>query len=197
MARILQPSSLIALCFCAAAALAAEQWQPIDPTELARKTPKVDAAADAEAIFWDIRVEDRLDGGGLTLVLNNYVRIKIYTERGKEQYSTVEIPRFGQRRIRDIAGRTIKADGSTVDLKKDAIFERDLVKTKRAKVKGTTFVLPNVDVGDVIEYRYREVRDGEAADDMRLYFQRELPMWLATYHLKPLELPTLAGGLSS
>jgi hypothetical protein len=171
------------------AVAAAGSWRPVDPAELAQKTPKVEPGADAEAIFWDVKIEDTARGGDLELVMNHYIRIKIFTDRGREAYSTVEIEQIGKRRIEDVAGRTIKSDGSTIELKKDSIFDRDLAKTKGAKVKGKSFVMPNVEVGDIIEYRYREVRHDEIATHMRLYYQRELPMWNVTYHLKPLNIP--------
>jgi len=169
----------------------ASEWRPIDPAELAQKTPKIDPAADAEAIFWDTRIEDRYLHTEVSLVLEHYIRIKIFTDRGKELYSTVEIPHYGKRRIIDVAGRTIKPNGSAVELHKDAIFDRELIKNKALKLHGVTFALPNVEVGDVIEYRYREVRDDEIVSHMRLLFQRELPMWSVSYHLKPLNLPWL------
>jgi hypothetical protein len=175
----------------------AESWRPVDPAELGQKTPKVEPGADAEAIFWDIKLEDTLNGGDLRLTLNHYIRIKIFTEHGKEKYSNVEIEQVGKRYFSDIGGRTIKADGSIIELKKDGIFERDLVKAKGAKVRGKTFTLPNVEVGDIIEYRYREHRDNELASYMRLYFQRDLPMWNVTYHLKPLVLPWLPYAMRS
>src|SRR6185312_11217860 len=100
------------------------------------------------------------------------------------------------RSIHDVAGRTIKPDGTIIELKKDAIFDRELVKTKGSKLKGTTFTLPNVAAGDIIEYRYRELRENEVAN-MRLYFQRELPMWNVTYHLKPLNIPWLPFAMRS
>jgi hypothetical protein len=170
-------------------------WRPVDKYELSQKEPKVDSSADAEIIFWDVRIEDRLQGSDLSLALNHYIRIKIFTERGKEEYSTVEIPRYGKRSISEVAGRTIKADGSDIEVKKDAIFDRELIKTKGFKVSGKTFALPNVEVGDIIEYRYRETRDNEIASHMRLYFQREIPIWNVTYHLKPLNLPWLPYGM--
>lgn len=172
-------------------------WLPVGTAELSRKTPRLDKAADAEAIFWDVRIEDRLMGGDLSLTMIHYIRIKIYTERGKEQYSTVEIPRFGKRSISEVAGRTIKSDGTAIELKKDAIFDRELVKTKGLKLRGKTFVLPNVEPGDIIEYRYRETRDGEVASHMRLQFQREIPLWSVTYHLKPLSVPWLPFNMRS
>jgi hypothetical protein len=173
------------LCALPLAPVFAADWRVIDPTELSQKTPKVEPNADAEAIFWDVRVEDRQQGGDLSLSLVHYIRIKIFTDRGKE-HATIEIPEVGRRRVSDVAGRTIKADGSIIELKKDAIFDRELAKTKGAKVRGKTFVLPNVETGDIIEYRYRETHDNETASYMRLYFQRDLPMWNVTYHVKPL-----------
>jgi len=170
---------------------AAADWRPIDPAELAQKTPRIDPAADAEAIFWDTKIEDRVMGGDVSLALIQYVRIKIFTERGKELYATVEIPRYGKRAIMDVAGRTIKPDGSVFELKKDSIFDRELIKNKALKLHGVTFALPNVEVGDIVEYRYKEVRDDEIVSHMRLLFQRELPMWTVTYHLKPLQLSWL------
>ena len=184
-------AALALLSFLIAAPARASDWRPVDPGELAQKTPKIDPAADAEAIFWDTRVEDRYQGSDVSLALNHYVRIKIFTERGKELHSTIEIPRFGKRLILDVAGRTIKPDGSTIELKKDAIFDRELIKNKALKLHGIAFALPNVEVGDIIEYRYKEVRDNEVISYMRLLFQRDLPMWSVTYHIKPLSLSWL------
>ena len=53
-------------------------------------------------------------------------------------------------------------------MKKDAIFDRELVKTKGLKLRGKTFAFPNVEVGDIVEYRYRETRDDEVANYLRL-----------------------------
>jgi hypothetical protein len=169
----------------------ADFWRPVDASELAQKTPKVEPGADAEAIFWDIKIEDQVNGGDLHLILSHYIRIKIFTEHGKEKYSKVEIEQLGKRHVTDIGGHTIKPDGAVVDLKKDGIFDRELVRAKGLKVRGKTFTLPNVEVGDIIEYRYREHRDNELANYMRLYFQRDLPMWNVTYHVKPLNIPWL------
>ena len=170
----------------------AADWKPVDPAELAQKTPKIDPNADAEAIFWDIHVEDKLRGGqDLSLELDHYIRIKIFTPRGKEEFATVEIPRAENQIIADVAGRTIKPDGAIVEVKKDAIFDRALVRTKGMKLHGITFVLPDVEVGDIVEYRYREIHDGEMMSHMRLYFQRDIPMWTVAYHVKPLELAWL------
>ena len=48
----------------------------------------------------------------------------------------MEIPRYGKRFISDVAGRTIKPDGTIIDLKKDAIFDRELVEDERPEATG-------------------------------------------------------------
>jgi hypothetical protein len=42
---------------------AADNWRPVDSSELSQKKAKVEPGADAEAIFWDVRIEDSADGG--------------------------------------------------------------------------------------------------------------------------------------
>lgn len=175
----------------------AVDWRPIEPAELAQKTPRVDPAADAEAVFWDVRIEDNAQGQDIWLTMSHYIRIKIFTERGKEQFATVEIPRFGRRDIDNVAGRTIKPNGTIIELKKDAVFDRQLAQARHLKLRGKTFVLPNVEVGDIIEYQYKETRNDELASYLRLYFQRDIPMWNVAYHLKPLNHPLFPYGMRS
>src|SRR5690349_23165886 len=98
-----------------------EEWRPVEPADLALKTPVVEPNADAEALFWDIRVDD---GGAYDLVLNHYVRIKIFTERGRDEHSKVDIPYAGNTKIKDVAARTIKADGTILELAKEDVIEK-------------------------------------------------------------------------
>jgi hypothetical protein len=120
------------LIFSAAPALAGgDEWKPIDPSELALKTPTVEKDADAEALFREVRVEDKNEYQG-DLVFQHYLRIKVFTERGRESQSKIDIPFgkfFGSNiKIKDIAGRTIKPDGTIIELKKEDVFERTVVR---------------------------------------------------------------------
>ena len=45
-----------------------EEWRPVDAADIALKTPVVEPNADAEAIFWDIRIDD---GGAYDLVMES------------------------------------------------------------------------------------------------------------------------------
>src|ERR1041385_1063533 len=135
------------LAFSAASIKAAyDDWKPVDPAELALKTPAVEKDADAEALFWEVRIDDNPEGD---LIFNHYIRVKVFTERGRESQSKIDLPfgniYGGETKIKDIAARTIKPDGSIVELKKEDIFERTIVKVSGLKVKAKSFAMPAVE----------------------------------------------------
>ncbi len=57
------PRLLSLMILCAAGSLSAADWKPVTPAELGLKAPQIDKDADAEAIFWEVRVLDELAGG--------------------------------------------------------------------------------------------------------------------------------------
>ncbi len=178
--------TLVCLLANAAPSPAGDDWRPVDPAHLAMKTPVVEKDADAEAIFWEVRVQDEAEGGDLRTVLTHYIRIKIFTERGRENHSKVDlIPAVPNTKFKDIAARTIKPDGTIIELQKDAIFEREIVKVSGLKLKAKSFAMPGVEVGAIIEYRWREIRDDHVSQYQRLYFQRDVPAQLVKYYIKP------------
>ncbi|HEX5704142.1 MAG TPA: DUF3857 domain-containing protein [Pyrinomonadaceae bacterium] len=146
------------------------------------KTAKVEADADAEAIFWEVRIDDSSDDN---LSMQHYVRVKIFTERGREKYSKFDITFSKGMKIKDIAARVIKPDGSIVEIAKQDIFEREIVKANRMKVKAKSFAIPSLEPGVIVEYRYREVISDAGASGMRLKFQRDIPVQKLAYYYKP------------
>lgn len=173
--------------FSAPAWAAGEDWKPIDPTQLALKNSTVEKEADAEGLFWEVRIDDNPEGD---LIFNHYLRVKVFTDRGRESQSKIDLP-FGnlygsQIKIGDIAARTIKADGTIVELKKEDIFERTIVKLNGLKVKARSFAMPAVEPGCIIEYRWREVRQNTDASYLRLQFQRDIPVQRVQYLVKPM-----------
>src|ERR1700754_2469951 len=189
------PLSVFVVCLLAVMAVAGatpaaavfEDWKPVDPAELSLKTPTVEKDADAEGLFWEVRIDDNPDGD---LIFTHYLRVKVFTDRGRESQSKIDLP-FGnlsgrEIQIKDIAARTIKPDGSIVDLKKEDIFERTIVKVSGLKVKARSFAMPAVEPGCIIEYRWREVRVDTDADYVRLEFQRDIPVQRIQYLVKPM-----------
>jgi len=169
-----------------------EEWKPIDPAHLTLKSSTVEKDADAEGLFWEVRIDDNAEGD---LIFNHYIRVKVFTERGRESQSKVDLlygKMFGSEvKIKDIAARTIKPDGSIVELKKEDIFERTVVKASGLKYKAKSFAMPAVEPGCIIEYRWREVRVNSDANYVRLQFQRDIPVQRVQYLIKPMSYPGL------
>lgn len=162
--------------------LAGEDWKPITPTELSAKTPMVEPDADAEAIFWEVRLDDSSTD---ELAYRHYIRVKIFTERGREKFSKIDIPFLKGKKVKDVAARIIRPDGSITELKKDDIFEREIVKAGGIKVKAKSFAVPNIEPGVILEYRYREYFQGDSLGGERLIFQRDIPIQKISYYVKP------------
>jgi len=189
----LLPYLPIALLLCLLVAYApdasafSDEWKPVDPAQLSLKTSTVEKEADAEGLFWEVRIDDNPEGD---LIFNHYLRVKVFTDRGRESQSKIDLP-YGnlygsQVKISDIAARTIKPDGTIVELKKEDIFERTIVKVSGLKVKARSFAMPAVEPGCIIEYRWKEVRVNSDASYLRLQFQRDIPMQRVQYFIKPM-----------
>jgi len=183
---------LIGLLLCiftsfAASIQAADEWKPIDPAHLALKSSTVEKEADAEGLFWEVKIDDNPEGD---LIFDHYLRVKVFTERGRESQSKIDLVfgklYGGEIKIKDIAARTIKPDGSIVQLKKEDIYERTIVKGSGLKYKAKSFAMPAVEPGCIIEYRWREVRVNSDANNVRLQFQREIPVQRVQYWIKPM-----------
>jgi hypothetical protein len=159
-----------------------ETWREVTAAELQTKTPKVEADADAEVLFWEVRVDD---GSVDQLVMKHYIRVKIFTERGREKYSKVDIPYVKGMKIKDLMARVIKADGSIVELAKTDIFDREIAKQNKVNVKAKSFAVPNIEPGVIVEYQYKEVIPGGSASNMRMKFQHDIPIQTISYYFKP------------
>lgn len=166
-----------------------KNWRPIEQSVFTLKEPVVEKDADAEALFWEVRIADEVDFGKIHTVLNHYLRIKVFTERGRESQSKIDIPFGKNEQIKDIAARTIKPNGEIVELKKADIFERTIVKASGVKIRAKSFAMPSVEPGSVIEYRWREVRDESIIFFERLHFQRDIPVQRVKYYVKPIDVP--------
>ena len=170
--------------FCvlfSASAFSKDKWRPVSTQELQMTKGKVEADADAEAIFWEVEINDVT----ANLVMNHYIRVKVLTERGREAFSKVEIPYRKGIKIKDIEARVTKPDGSSVEIAKDDIFDQEIVKADDVKVKAKSFAVPNVEAGVVVEYRYKEIHKKSWANNLRMEFQREIPVQYVKYRFKP------------
>lgn len=171
-----------------ASSLYAQKWITPTPEELSMTSiPQVPGAA---AVY--LNKEQTTDDG--LHMFSFYVRLKVLNERGKD-YANVELPfdaGVGGTRIDEISGRTVHPDGSVVPFT-DKPYEKLIVKTGGFQHKAKVFTLPAVDVGSIIEYRYKLRLDDQyfmSPDWMiqsDLYTRKAHYMWRPTNALIELE----------
>ena len=140
---------LLLLPFCRAYAF--DDWQPINPDELKMTS---DAAHQGDAII--LYHEETADD--MTRHRYVYKRLKVLTEKGKDRAS-VEIP-YDARYVgvNNIRARTIAPDG-TITPMTGKVFNSTIVRAQGVKYLAKTFILPNVQVGSIIEWKYTEYWD--------------------------------------
>jgi hypothetical protein len=137
------------------AARASSGWKPISEGDLKMTAAEIgDPDAEAAILFREGELDDdETEGTSLKV----YVRIKIFSERGR-RYADVQLPyRVDLGRISDVHARTIKPDGTALDVEGKEIFDKLVASSGRQVWKSKTFSMPSAGVGSIIEYRYRQV----------------------------------------
>jgi hypothetical protein len=108
------------------------EWRAVTPEELAMKTPKVEPDADAEAIFWEVRIDDSSED----LSMQHYVRVKVFNDRGREKYSKLDIPFTRKMKIKDIAARVIKPDGTPWRSQSRTLWRKRLLRRVASRLRS-------------------------------------------------------------
>jgi hypothetical protein len=127
----------------------AQGFPPISQDELKMTGEPQAPGAPAIILFREV---DR-DDNGLTTHEDDYTRIKILTEEGR-QYGNVEIAfNKANEDVVNIRARTIHPDGSSLDFD-GKVFEKLIEKAQGFKYLAKTFTLPDIQVGSIIEYRF-------------------------------------------
>lgn len=169
-------ATLVALALATAAR--AEDWQPVSPEDLQMKDePK---APKAPAIYL-YRQVDRDDADSSE---NIYSRIKILTDEGR-QYGNVEISYLkGSTTIRSLQARVIHPDGRIVVFDGE-VFEKPLVKARGVRMMAKSFTLPGVEVGSIVEYKYKRTMPIGWAFNSRWLLSDDLFTKRAVFSLRP------------
>lgn len=154
----------------------ADDWLPIDPADL--KLTAEPKAPGAAAIYL-YRQVDRDDNAPMEVV---YERIKILTEEGRK-YANLEIPFERSREsINGVQARTIRPDGTIVKFD-GTVFEKTIVKSRGVKYLAKTLALPDVQIGSIIEYRYRHYFESGYVFNSHWILSQELYTRLAKFSL--------------
>ncbi len=169
--------SVLAFAQAAEASPAASNWRPITAEDLKLTAATIgDPDADAAILFREGHLNDN---GPDPTNLRVYIRIKVFNERGR-RYTDVQLPyRAELGRISDVTARTIRPDGSIVEVGDRDIFDVVLLKTVNTVWRAKVFSMPAVAPGSIIEYRYRHTYTRGFR-----YFQLDLQSELFTKELR-------------
>jgi hypothetical protein len=176
---------ILFVCICCAYFLAhaprrvhADEWQPISPAEL--QMTSVPEAPGAPAVY----LYRQVDRDDIANHEYNYLRIKILTEEGRK-YANLEIPFFnGNEDLHSIKARTIRPDGTIANFEGKPI-DKMIVKAKGVKYMAKVIVLPDVQVGSIIEYHYMNQLKEHYVFDSHWILSEELFTKNAKFSLKP------------
>jgi hypothetical protein len=132
----------------------AASWKPVTAQDLKITAAQIgDPEADAAILFREGTLnDDENDGTSLKL----YIRIKIFNDRGR-RFADVELPyKVELGKITDVQARTIRPDGTTVEVEGRDIFDKLIFKNSNGTHRAKVFSMPAVEPGSIIEYRYRQ-----------------------------------------
>ena len=145
-------SLLSALTVLSAVSTRAQQWTVPTPEELAMTSQPEVPGAPAVYLFREETTDDKLH------MFSIYVRLKVLAERGKEhgnvELKYAKLSDGGGYTVEDIQGRTIHPDGTIIPFTGKP-YEKLVEKTQGVKVMAKVFTLPDVEVGSILEYRYK------------------------------------------
>jgi hypothetical protein len=166
-------------------------WQQPTADELSMKSYPADPNASAVFLYREETVDDNLHMHYL------YARIKILTPKGKEMFSDIEIPYEATSfSVDSIAGRTIHADGTVIPFTGKP-YDKLMVKAGGIKLMEKVFSMPDVQVGSIIEYRYK-LRYGDNFFVSPYWLvQQKVPVVKAHYYFMPDKSTGLGGEIVS
>jgi hypothetical protein len=133
--------------FLVSAVYSQVKWSKVSKDILNMTVFEKDTTAAAVVLF-DLAEQKITDD--FTLEMQRHKRIKILKEEGKET-ADIKIPFYHKDKISDIKAVTILPNGKKVKLNKKNIFEETINRYLKRKV----FAIPGVEVGAVIEFKYK------------------------------------------
>lgn len=160
----------------------AASWKPVTAQDLKITATEIgDPEADAAILFREGTLnDDENDGTNLKL----YIRIKIFNDRGR-RFADIDLPyKVELGKITDVQARTIRPDGTTIEVEARDIFDKLVLKNSNGTHRSKVFSMPGVEPGSIIEYRYRQTYP-QGFRYFQLELQSELFIKQLTYRISP------------
>ncbi len=157
------------------------QWTAPTPEELSMTSQPQVPGAPAVYLFREEVSEDNLH------MYSVYVRLKVLTEAGKNQ-ANVELRYFAGSSVNNtvdsIAGRTIEPDGRVVPFTGKP-YQKLIVRGQGMRYMAKVFTMPEVEVGSILEYRYKLRWDDHFYESPEWYVQSDYFVRKAHFQWKP------------
>jgi hypothetical protein len=163
---------LVATLLVAAAGIeAGDEWPVIPDYERNLTTTITDGAEAPAAVVLFESGRLFLRGDWTSSYLQVYRRIKILSEDGK-RFGSISLSSNDYFRMKELEGRTHRPRGGVVPLPEDAVFAKEYSRYYNRAM--TSFAMPEVEVGSIVEYRYKIYFDS-IIYPRPWYFQSSLP----------------------
>jgi hypothetical protein len=170
--------------FLGASTARAADWLPVAPEELGMTSEAKAPGAPAIYLYRQIDRDDEVP------MVTYYNRIKVLNDAGRERANIV----IEYNQLRDSVGqieaRTIRPDGTIVNFD-GRIFDTITAKGHGVRMASKTLTLPGVEVGSIIEYRYRHYLDAAYVFDSKWLLADDLYTRHARFSLRPNQYFTL------
>lgn len=161
----------------------AYNWDEISQEELSSTECSFDPDAAAEVLFKETIYD--LDERNVRII-KTHLRTKVYEESALDRARRTKFWYSTYFKTQGINARVVKPDGSYIEVDKDDIVSEMERRSNGNNIRSTTISVPQVEVGDIVEYRYRLILDeGYYLPKDELKFQEQWPIRRLELKMKP------------
>ncbi|EDY82887.1 hypothetical protein VDG1235_2510 [Verrucomicrobiia bacterium DG1235] len=178
--------SAIILALAIVSPLFSAKWEEIDPAEFSVTESSIDPEANVEYIFQNIGIVQYYIDWSMHTRYEFHFQLKVFDEVGVDEMTQYEIPLYDGMWVSELDARTVKPDGSFVEIDKDSIFDTEIERSSEGKVKAKGFAVPSLEPGDIVEVKV-EVKSRSWQWYFPVSFNNEYPSRRTTLRLKPAE----------
>lgn len=168
------------------ASLFAYKWEEIDPADFTLEKSTIDPEASIEILFSEVEVAQYYIDWSMRTSRRVRLRMKAFDENGVKDLTRWEIPLVEDSWLDDIEARTIKSDGRIIDLDKSTIYDTEVERSSRGKIKAKAFAFPDLEAGDIVDL-YVELKSRGGDWWSFFSFDFEYPSRKSTFRIKPAE----------
>lgn len=164
--------------------LRALDWLPVTDDDRNATASTIDPDAGAEILYRVRQIDDSRNSS----VTEEYIRIKVYDEKGVSQLSKIDIPYGdGIERIRSVEARVITPDGEIINVDKKDFYDREVIKYGNVRLRVRSFSFPGLAPGMIAEYKWRRTSSNNIFA-LKLDFVSELPTRRILFRIKAHDL---------